>query len=150
MAKHFESLLAGLGDVDRQEIATIPERWVRRALDGDWEGVAALYHPDAIQLPPDQTAMEGREAIARNLAMTLGTEGGVRLEQFSVRIVEAEGIADLVYVRAVYRMKVVVAVDGGEHTIEQHGPYINILRRDDEGRWRIYRQIYGRDHPAPV
>lgn len=150
MSNHFESLLAGLSAEDRQEIPTIPEKFVKQALDGDWDGVADLYHPDAVQMPPDQPAVEGREAIRDALSRTLGVEGGVKLEDFSVSIREAAGIGDLVYVRATYRMKISATVDGEEISVEQHGPYVNILRRDERGRWRIYRQIYGRDHPAPM
>lgn len=42
MPDHFESLLTGLKTEDRREIATIPEKLVKRALDGDWDGVAEL------------------------------------------------------------------------------------------------------------
>lgn len=150
MANHFESLLTDLNPADRKEIATIPERFVKRALDGDWQGVAELYHPAAIQMPPDQPAVEGREQIRRALSRTLGAEGGVRLEEFSVSIREAEGIGDVVYVRAAYQLKISVPFGDEERSIEQHGPYINILRQDEEGNWRIYRQIYSRDHPAPM
>lgn len=150
MSSHFESLLIDLKPEDRKEIPTIPERFVKRILDGDWDGVAELYHPDAIQMPPDQPAVEGREAIRHALARTLGAEGGVRLEDFSVSVREAEGIGDLVFVRATYRLKMAVTVGAEEVSIEQHGPYINLLRKDDEGRWAIYRQIYGRDHPPPM
>jgi ketosteroid isomerase-like protein len=150
MRSHFASLLVGLPTEARQEIATIPERFVQLALDGDWDGVAELYHPEAIQMPPDQPAVVGREAIRKALSRTLGAEGGVRLEEFSLRIHEAEGIGELVYVRAAYRLKLTVAARDGQASIEQHGPYINILRRDDGGHWRIYRQIYSRDHPPPM
>jgi len=149
MSSHFESLLAGLSARDRQEITTIPERFVQRALDGDWDGVAELYHPAAIQMPPDQPAVEGREAIRHVIFQMLGA-GGVRLEEFSVSIREAEGIGELVYVRAAYHLKMSVTVGDQAESIEQHGPYINILRQDEEGHWRIYRQIYGRDHPPPM
>jgi ketosteroid isomerase-like protein len=150
MSNQFESLLIGLKTEDRQEIATIPERFVKRALKGDWDGVAELYHPAAIQMPPDQPAVEGREAIRHALARTLGAEGGASLEEFSVSILEAEGIGDLIFVRAAYHLKMSVPLGNEEVSIEQHGPYINILRKDEEGHWRIYRQIYGRDHPPPM
>lgn len=147
MSSYFESLLVGFSAEDRQEIPTIPERFVKRALDGDWDGVAELFHPDAIQMPPDQPAVEGREAIRDALSRTLGAEGGVRLEDISLSIREAEGSEELVYVRADYRIKMSVMVCGEEVSIEQYGPYINILRRDEKGHWRIYRQVYNRDHP---
>lgn len=150
MSNHFESLLIDLDPVDRQQIATIPEKFVKCVLDGDWDGVAALYHPAAIQMPPDEPPVEGREAIRHALSRTLGAEGGVRLGEFAVSIREAEGSGGLVWVRAAYRLAMSVTIGHEEVSIEQHGPYINILRRDEEGQWRIYRQIYGRDHAPPM
>jgi ketosteroid isomerase-like protein len=99
-------------------------------------------------MPPDQPAVEGREAIRRALANALGVEGGMRLEDFSVSIREAEGCGELVFVLAAYHMKLSVKMDDEDVSVEQHGPYVNVLRPDEEGHWRIYRQIYDRDHPA--
>ena len=150
MSSHFESLLSGLSADARKEIATVPERFVQRALDGDWDGVANLYHPAAIQMPPDQPAIEGHEAIGRAMSQTFGGESGVSLEDFSIHIREAEAIGELIYVRAAYRLKMTVTVGDETRNLEQHGPYINLLRRDNDGHWRIYRQIYGRDHPPSM
>ena len=151
MPDQFESLLTDLEAEDRREIATIPVRFTQRALAGDWAGVAALYHPEAIQMPPDQPAVEGRDAIRQALSHTLGAEGGVRLEDFAVSVREAASIGDLVYVRAAYRLKIAMTIDGNEKiTLEQSGPYINILCRDGERHWCIWRQIYSRDHPPLV
>lgn len=150
MPREFETLLVDLSPDDRREIATIPERFVKRALEGDWDGVAKLYHPDAIQLPPDQPPVVGRAAIRDALSHTFGDAGGVRLEDFSVSIQEAEASGELVYVRAAYFMKLRVRIGDEELSLEQRGPYVNLLRRDEDGRWCIYRQIYGRDHPPPM
>ena len=90
--------------------------------------------------------MEGREAIRRAMSQTFGAEGGVRLEDFAVNVREAEAFGELVYVRADYDITMSVSTDG-DGSISQRGPYINILRRDDAGHWRIYRQIYSRNHP---
>jgi ketosteroid isomerase-like protein len=150
MSKDLESLLVDLNPEDRQEIATIPQRFVKQALEGDWDGVARLYHPAAIRMPPDQPAVEGREAIRQALSRSFGAEGGVRLEDVSVSIREAEGNGELVFVRAAYHAKLSVQIGDQKVSPEQRGPYVNLPRRDEEGRWRIYRQIYGRHHPAPL
>jgi ketosteroid isomerase-like protein len=150
MSNNLESLLIYLAPEDRQEISMIPEKFMKRALKGDWEGVAELYHSAAIQMPPDQPEIEGREAIRDALSRTFGSEAGVKLEEFSVSVKEAEGIGSLIFVRAAYHLRMSVKTGQGMVNLEQHGPYINILRQDEEGHWRIYRQIYSRDHPPPM
>lgn len=77
-----------------RQIATIPERYVNRALADDWTAVAQLYHREALQLLPDAPPVEGRAAIGAALARQLGAEGGVRLTAFSVAIAEAELLPD--------------------------------------------------------
>jgi uncharacterized protein (TIGR02246 family) len=128
-----------------QQIATIPERYVEHALADDWASLAQLYHPDALQLMPDAPPVEGRAAIRAALARQLGSEGGARLTAFSVAIAEAELLGDTVYVRAHYRLA--VAPPGASGTVRQEGPYVNLLCRDADGTWRIWRQFVGRAHP---
>lgn len=128
-----------------RQIATIPERYVNRALADDWTAVAQLYHPEALQILPDAPPVEGRAAIGAAIARQLGAEGGVRLTAFSVAIAEAELLGDTVYVRADYRLA--VAPLGAAGTGQQEGPYVNLLCRDEGGTWRIWRQIVGRAHP---
>lgn len=136
-----------LAEEDRQAIAQLPIMYVELALAEDWDGVANLYHEDAIQMPPDQAPVVGRDNIRQFLAQLLGSEGGVTLESFSVDVVELEGAGDLAYARATYQFEISTTVDGEELTVQQQGPYMNILRRDEAGDWRIYRQIINRDHP---
>ncbi len=128
-----------------RQIAAIPERYVDHALADDWEAVAQLYHPEALQLMPDAPPAEGRAAIRAELARQLGAEGGARLTAFSVAIAEAELLGDTVYVRAHYRLA--VAPPGAAGTVGQEGPYVNLLCRDEGGTWRIWRQFVGRAHP---
>ena len=104
----------------------------------------------AIQMPPDQPEVKGREAIRDALSRTFGSEAGAKLEEFSVSVKEAEGIGSLIFVRAAYQLRMSLKTGQGDINLEQHGPYINILRKDEEGHWRIYRQIYSRNHPPPM
>ena len=98
-------------------------------------------------MPPDEPPVKGREGIRQALAQILGSEGGVTLEDFCVNILETEGIGELVYVRANYQIETSRTVEGDEVRDRQQGHYVNILRRDEGSHWRIYRQIYNRDHP---
>jgi len=133
----------------RAALERIPEAWVERALAADWEGIAELYHEDAVLMPIDAPAAEGRAGIRETFAHMLGRAGGVDLDHLSVEVLEVEGAGELVYVGAAYRLGGTMTVDGTETPFEQEGSYVNILRRDEAGTWRIYRQIINRDHPLP-
>jgi uncharacterized protein (TIGR02246 family) len=132
---------------DRQAIDQLPINYVERALADDWDAVADLYHEDAVLMPPDQAPVAGRDNIRQFLAQLVGTQGGVTLESFSVDVVELQGVGDLAYARAMYEFQISMTVDGEDLTVRQQGPYMNILRPDEAGNWRIYRQIINRDHP---
>jgi ketosteroid isomerase-like protein len=130
----------------RQQIATIPEAYVERALAGDWDGVAQLYHEEAIQLLPDAPPVKGRDAILGVLSLLFGADGGVRLTSFSVEIDAAEMLGEAVYVQANYQLELELLGEG-QGSVRQHGAYVNILRRDAQGDWRIWRQFVNRAHP---
>ena len=129
-----------------RQIATIPERYVEHAHADDWAAVANLYHPEALRLMPDVPPAEGREAIRAAMARLLGSAGGVRLAEFDVAIAEAELLDETVYVRAEYRLiRKPLGAPGDSFSLA--GPYVNHLRRDPHGTWRIWRQFVGRAHP---
>jgi uncharacterized protein (TIGR02246 family) len=136
-----------LAEEDRQAIYRLPVKYVERALADDWDAVADLYHEDAILMPPDQAPVAGRDNIRQFLAQLVGSEGGVTLQSFSVDVAELQGVGDLAYARAAYQFEISMTVDGEEVTAQQQGPYMNILRPDEAGDWRIFRQIINRDHP---
>jgi uncharacterized protein (TIGR02246 family) len=129
-----------------QEIAAIPEIYVERALAGDWDAVSELYHEEAVQVLPDSPPVEGREAIRDALSQIFGAEGGVELTGFSVDILEAEALGETVYVRATYDFEVEL-LGGAGGSVQQHGPYVNILRQDAQDNWLIWRQFVNRAHP---
>jgi ketosteroid isomerase-like protein len=133
----------------RAALERIPDAWAERALAADWEGVAQLYHEQAVLMPMDAPAVAGRDAIRQTFALLLGREGGVALDHLSFEVREAEAAGELVYVGAGYRQAGTLTVDGITVPFEQRGSYVNILRRDEAGAWRIYRQIINRDHPLP-
>jgi uncharacterized protein (TIGR02246 family) len=142
-----EALGGQLTADERREIATIPKRYVEHALADDRGAVAILYHPEAIQMMPDAPAAQGRDAIRTALARQLGSEGGFRLVEFIVDITEAKLLGEITYVRAHYRL-VVEPLGTDEGCVRQEGPYVNLLRQDADGTWRIWHQFVGRAHPS--
>jgi hypothetical protein len=76
----------------------------------------------------------------------LGAGGGVRLTDFSVDLHESEVLGEAIFVQPTYSFEVEL-LGGTEGSLQQHGPYANILRPDADGTWRIWRQFVGRAHP---
>jgi ketosteroid isomerase-like protein len=140
---------ASLTEQDHASIAQLPIAFSERSLAADWDGVAALYHEDAIQMPPDAPAIEGRDNIRDTLTQMFGPEDGFELKDLSLDVLEVAEAQDFIYVRAAYHFTFGSTADGDDREFEQYGPYVNILRRDPSGTWLIYRQIYNRDHPPP-
>src|SRR3989304_3778586 len=54
---------AALTADDLAAIEATTEAWVKAALAGDWVALAATYAEDAVLLPPNHEAVEGRAAI---------------------------------------------------------------------------------------
>ena len=53
----------GLSESDIQAIEAIHEQFVRHIEAGDTDSLAALYTEDAVLMPPNTSAVSGRDAI---------------------------------------------------------------------------------------
>lgn len=128
---------------DREAIEAVGEQYRDRVLAGDWDGVAALFHADAVLLPPNQPEASGRGAIRD----ALEPEPGTAFTGFSVRTDEVEGRGDLAYSRGVYGLEVTIETPDGRIVQEDEGKWLAILRRDANGSWLIYRHTWNSDLP---
>jgi uncharacterized protein (TIGR02246 family) len=132
---------AGLSEADRTAIRQVDENYAKLVNAKDFKGVAALYAEDAIELPPNQAAVQGSAAIQASL------EGFPPVSSFQVEILEIEGRGDLAYTRGTYSMTLTPA---GGPPIQDRGKYVEILRKQADGSWKILRDIYNSDLPLPA
>ena len=132
---------AGLSEADRTAIRQGDENYAKLLNARDFKGVAALYAEDAIELPPNEAAVQGRAAIQASL------ETFPPISNFQVQILEIEGRGDLAYSRGTYSMTVAPA---GVAPIEDRGKYIEIWRKQADESWKILRDIFNSDLPLPA
>ena len=132
---------AGLSEADRTAIRQGDENYAKLLNARDFKGVAALHADDAIILPPNQAAVQGRAAIQASL------EAPPPFSNFQIQILEIEGRGDLAYSRGTYSITVTPA---GAAPIEDRGKYIEIWRKQADGSWKILRDIYNSDLPLPA
>ena len=125
---------------DRTAIEASDEAWAKAALAGDWVAVAAIYTEDAVLLPPNHEAVEGRAAIQAYF------ETFPPLSDFQLHSIEVDGVGDIAYVRGHYVLT--MTPEGGD-PINDSGHYLEVLRKQADGSWLLYRDIYNSEHPLP-
>lgn len=104
--------------------------------------LAALYTENAVLMPPNQGPVEGRAAIRAFF------EGYPALPDFTGTPVEIDGRGDLVYVRGTYQFTV-PAMGRTPATVDR-GKFLEIRRRQTDGRWLVHIDIFNSDVPVPT
>ncbi len=128
-----------------EDIAAI-ERFLETAgeavTQGDVEAEINRFTDDGIYMWPDAPSIEGREQLRalfeRRFAMV-----EARLES---KTDEIEVAGDWAFERGT--SVAYIRLQGQDHVDTVHSKYINILRRQPDGSWKIARRIRNRDHPA--
>ena len=131
----------GLSEADRTAIRKADETDMMMMIAKDWKGDLALYTEDAIQLPPNQAALQGKAAIQA------WYEAFPPFSNFQEQSLEIEGQADLAYDRGTYSMTV---TPPGAAPIEDRGKYLTILRKQADGSWKVARAMFNSDLPLPA
>jgi uncharacterized protein (TIGR02246 family) len=121
---------------DHSEIELSSKKWVETYNQNDWEGLAALFTPDAIMMPPNGLAVQGREAIAK---WERANETGFRIA-FKLEAIEGRG--DLAYVRG--RSCVFIPDGTGGYGVDV-GKFLEVRKQQSNGEWLIKADIFNSD-----
>jgi uncharacterized protein (TIGR02246 family) len=130
-----------LSDEDALAIRAVPQALTEAALASDWAGVAALYTEDAVFMPPNEPAVQGRAAIEAWFAVF------PPFTEFNVEVTEIDGRGDLGFLRATFSMTIVP--EGAPEPIQATGKVLAIYRRQPDGTWLIAVDIHNTDQPSP-
>jgi ketosteroid isomerase-like protein len=103
--------------------------------------VKAFYTPDAVLMPPNHGAVEGREKIAGFLQGLI--DSGLTSIKLDTTTVASAG--DLAYGQGRYTLD--LAPPGGS-PVQDVGKYIVVYRRQANGGWRAVSDIFNSDHPS--
>ncbi|HNP65037.1 MAG TPA: SgcJ/EcaC family oxidoreductase [Woeseiaceae bacterium] len=111
--------------------------WTAARNAGDVDAVASMYHEDMQIMTRNRALLSGRQG-ARTFYAENYSSGSER--ELYGKMLELRVFDDVAFVTGLF---LVVDEDDG---IEDPGYYLNVLRRNDQGRWLIYRDI---DTPSP-
>ena len=129
---------ASLSDADIAAIEEGEVSWAAAANADDWGGVAALYTEDALLMPPNGPAVQGRAAIEAFFAAFPPFSG------LTLNAVEIDGRGDLAFVRGIFSMTMEIE---GMPPVQETGKYIEIRRKQTDGSWLITADIFNSDTP---
>jgi ketosteroid isomerase-like protein len=135
---------AGLSEADLTAIRQADANDMKLMNAKDWKGDAALLSEDAIEMPPNQAAVQGKADIQA------WEEAFPPFSNFLEQSLEIEGQGDLAFDRGTYSMTLTPA---GAAPIEDHGKYLTIWRKQADGSWKVLRAMYNSDvsaAPAPA
>ena len=128
-----------LSQADVTKINELSEILVKAALAKDWATHADLYTDDAVVIPPNEPPVKGRAAIRAWL------EKFPPITEFKFDNVKVEGRDDLAYVVGTYAFT--LAPPGAPGPVKATGRYVEIRRRQPDGKWLIAVDIFNSDLP---
>lgn len=131
------------GAAGEAAVVKVRSAYVAAVKAGDAAGIAKLYAPDGIEMPPNQPMQKGRAAVlAFHKAFT---ESMASPAQLTVTPIETKVSGDIAFDVGTYTQK--VTPKGGQ-AAEDKGKYVVLLKRSG-GEWWVSHAIYNSDLPPP-
>ena len=118
---------------DEQAIRQLIETWLNATQAGNVDTVLSLMAEDAMFLSAGQEPMVGRDAFARGLVKVLSEH----VIESNSEIVEIVVSGDLAYCRT--KLAVTIKSKHGKLPMLRSGDTLSILRKAEDGRWRLTR-----------
>jgi uncharacterized protein (TIGR02246 family) len=118
----------GLSSRDVSAIRAASDAFAKAVVARNTNGLAEFYTSDGALYPPGETMVKGRVAIEACLAAL------PPMKDFSLRILTMDGAGDVAYVQGTYTMTMTAP---GAETAQASGYYVEIRRRQADGRWLI-------------
>ena len=111
---------------------------------GDAERWIALWTEDGVQLPPGAPPNVGRDAIYASIKAALEQ---FAFEDMEIDVEEVLVADDLAIARGMYTVTYVP--HDGSALIPVDGKYTSTFQRQPDGSWKLYRDIFNSNVPAP-
>ncbi|MCK4345717.1 MAG: nuclear transport factor 2 family protein [Bacteroidales bacterium] len=116
-----------LSDYDIGAIEDIIQKYVQAMLTKDLNAWTGLWTEDAVMMPPNSPALEGREAIIQDLM------AGPAPTEFVLDVLDIDGAGDVAYVRGTYSITMTVA--GVPEPVRYNGNYLSIFKKQPDATW---------------
>ena len=128
-----------LSDDDTAAVRNAANEYVSAWLANDADRVLAILTEDVVMIPHHgDPVREGKEATAE----WWFPEGGITapIKTYSVSVTEVDGCGPIALVRG--RLQELSFEYQGKTYTQRNGNYLNILRKGEDGKWRISHRIW--------
>jgi uncharacterized protein (TIGR02246 family) len=109
---------------------------------GDSAAVVALYDANAIAFPPGEPAWNGTAAIGKGFG---GMMGAFTIKDFTLTANDVVVGGDYAVETGTYKMTMVPKKGAA---MEDHGKYVVVWKKQADGGWKLYRDIWNTDVAA--
>jgi uncharacterized protein (TIGR02246 family) len=141
-----EECPAKLSTAEAAKIEAVHQAYSRAWLQSDEAGVLRLFTDDAVIMP--HHGGEPRVGIAAIKAFWFPTgTPPTQITKFELRTDEIGGSGDFGYARGRFTLSWTSKVNGTTRTTTNAGTYLDILRKQSDGSWKITHHMW--DDPVP-
>ena len=128
-----------LSEDDVRAIEGIIHQYVQAMLEKDLSAWMGLWTENAVMLPPNSPALEGRDAIIQDLMV------GPATTEFVLDVLDIDGAGDIAYVRGTYSVTMTVA--GVPELVRDEGKYLSIFKKQPDATWLFSVDTWNSDLP---
>jgi len=130
-----------LSDADVARLRAMAGEFGRAVIARSDSANAAQYTKNAVFMPPNQPAVEGRAAIQAWF------KAFPPMTVFRLNVIEVDGHGDVAYTRGKYALT--IAPRGKTPAVSDHGKFLSVHRRQADGSWLMSDDIFNSDVPEP-
>ena len=127
---------------DMKAINALRSQFIAAFNSNDPAAIAGTYTDDAIVMPANQTAVEGKQAIQAYYAAMFKRNSA----NIALKVLETRVMGNWAYDRG--DSTITVTGKSGK-PVEQSSKYLVIVKRQSDGSWKVYRGIDSTNAPPP-
>ena len=135
----------GLTAEDEAAIRQVAQEYlvISNAEEKDFNALVDHYYSaDATIMASNMPAITGRAGLISFF------EAFPPYSDFNLEIVELDGQGDLAYIWGSYSMNIMLP--GAEEPMHDVGKYIEVWKKQADGNWKVYLDIFNTDLPMPT
>lgn len=130
---------------DERTLRDLDAQWSAAAGAKDVDKTVSYYSEDAIVLPPNAPSATTKEAI-RSVWKDLLTSPGVAVSWTVTKVEVAQG-GDMAHLIGTYE---VTMSDASGKPVNDRGKYLEVMKKQADGKWKCMADIWNSDLPAPT